>query len=296
MRLALRLTGILVTIASFIFVFTSIYTSFGQVADDVLSFNFMCVVGALTLLYAAALQLVGLAWYRMIVAVEPDSISKPAALSIFNRSQVYKYIPGNVFHMVGRYALAKAAGVTHGALALSQIGEIAVISVAALLVAALLSTSTLHAHLGKTSIIFFLCATITALIVAVAASSRFRSALNKKSNVLAAVHVFILYVLFFLLNGVMVVALLATSHDYSGSIAPIIGIASAAWLLGFVIPGAPGGLGAREAILIAGMTAIGLPVSIAAAVAIGHRLSTIGGDALVAVIDSVVRWRSDPRR
>lgn len=58
-------------------------------------------------------------------------------------------------------------------------------------------------------------------------------------------------------SGLLVVALCKSLAVASG-VAKLIGIEAAAWLVGFVVPGAPGGLGVREAVLIAGLSAAGL--------------------------------------
>jgi hypothetical protein len=60
-------------------------------------------------------------------------------------------------------------------------------------------------------------------------------------------------------------------------------VAAAAWLGGFVVPGAPAGLGVREAILTAGLELAGYG-STALTVAIGYRLITLAGDVIFALV------------
>jgi uncharacterized membrane protein YbhN (UPF0104 family) len=54
-----------------------------------------------------------------------------------------------------------------------------------------------------------------------------------------------------------------------------------AWVVGYVTPGAPGGLGLREAVLVLGLSPV-VGDAEAMAVALAYRLVTIVADALLA--------------
>jgi uncharacterized membrane protein YbhN (UPF0104 family) len=99
------------------------------------------------------------------------------------------------------------------------------------------------------------------------------------------------YVVFFIANGLLFIALAESLSDQAGDWSTLIGISAVGWLLGFVIPGAPGGLGVREAVFIAGLTATGVPASLSTAIALGHRLVTLSGDGLVALAEIISRER-----
>lgn len=61
---------------------------------------------------------------------------------------------------------------------------------------------------------------------------------------------------------------------------------AAAWLLGFLVPGAPGGLGIREFVLVLGLTPVTGEAQ-AALDALMFRLVTITGDTIMTVIGTV---------
>jgi glycosyltransferase 2 family protein len=62
----------------------------------------------------------------------------------------------------------------------------------------------------------------------------------------------------------------------------LLAITTAAWVLGFVVPGAPGGVGVREAVMIVLLEpTIGQADSVA--LALIYRISTTAGDALFAL-------------
>ncbi len=69
---------------------------------------------------------------------------------------------------------------------------------------------------------------------------------------------------------------------------------SAAWVVGFLTPGAPGGLGTREAALIGIAAGLhGMPIEQATAWAAATRLATLLGDLLVAAGTALLPLRSD---
>jgi len=103
----------------------------------------------------------------------------------------------------------------------------------------------------------------------------------------------LLLVLSFLANGLGLALLgegmLGTGLD---RLVLIVGVFAIAWLAGFVVPGAPGGLGVREAILVAGLSPVyGEPTALALTVA--SRLCFIVGDGLAFVL-GLLAYRAAP--
>jgi uncharacterized membrane protein YbhN (UPF0104 family) len=119
-----------------------------------------------------------------------------------------------------------------------------------------------------------------------------RAELLKPNVALTAVSVSVLYVSFFVLNGIILSVLAASSNEVViQNPFYIVGVVAAAWLAGFIIPGAPAGLGIREAILTSGLVMAGCePIALAAAV--GYRIITLSGDVVVALIGFIARNRS----
>ena len=76
--------------------------------------------------------------------------------------------------------------------------------------------------------------------------------------------------------------------DTGGSeILLLTGIYAVAWVLGFVMPGAPGGLGVREVVLLAALdplygsaTAVGLAVALRLVTTLGDGVSFLAGFAI----------------
>src|SRR5262245_19903002 len=125
-----------------VFVVASIYRSVGEVTEHT-KINFFAYVAAASIIYSCLVQLLGVAWHQIIATLDHPSISLRCALAIFNRSNIYKYLPGNFFHMFGRYALAKAAGTSHASLVFSQIAEIVLLAASSMIIGFAFSTKIL---------------------------------------------------------------------------------------------------------------------------------------------------------
>ncbi|WP_160113649.1 lysylphosphatidylglycerol synthase domain-containing protein [Phyllobacterium salinisoli] len=295
-RSVVQMIGIAVSLAALAFVGMAIHRSFGELQQQLISPLFLAAVAGGAVAYAAVLQLIGLAWHRLLAAVDDPALPLKDALAIFGRTQIYKYLPSNVLHMVGRFAMARKAGVSNRALAFAQVGELSILVLAATAMATLLSKSVLVDALARYGLndpmlITALMATgFIILAVGIILLFRSRMASVGRKALSAAAMAFFLYILFFIGNGLLIVVLCrALNFGGTGSTAELIGIGAAAWLIGFVVPGAPGGLGVREAVLIAGLSAAGFPAGIATAVALGNRLVTILGDGMVALCEFAIR-------
>ncbi|AID28852.1 uncharacterized membrane protein YbhN (UPF0104 family) [Mesorhizobium sp. USDA 4775] len=283
-----------VSLAALVFVGLAIHRSFGDVQRQFVSPLFLIAILGCAVAYAVILQLVGIAWYRFLVLVDGASFGLGRALAIFGRIQVYKYLPSNVMHMVGRFALARNAGASNRALAVAQIGELSITVLAAGALGALLawpifqSAYRQYGPHNPTLTLGLVAAGLLALAIGMGLFFRFRMADIGGRALVVCAEAFFLYALFFIGNGLLIVALSRTLNDTS-HMAELIGIGAVAWLIGFVVPGAPGGLGVREAVLIMGLAAAGLPAPSATAVALGNRLVTVLGDCLVALVELAIR-------
>ncbi len=288
-----KAAGILVTIGALIFVTIAVLRSFGQLQADLNKPGFLAAIAIGSFAYALLLVLLAIAWRGLLVAIDGPVVPFGAALGIYARTQVYKYLPSNVLHMVGRYVEARRAGASHQALGVAQLVEIALLTAAGGLVAVVLALPLLRSQLRHYDLEHWLlpiivigCTAIaTGLIALVARRLEVRRLAG--AIVVRGAAAFVLYLLFMLGSGGLAGAL-ANMLGGPASL-EIIGITAAAWLIGFLIPGAPGGLGVRDAVLIAGLTAAGVPG--ATAIALGHRLITTLGDALLAFAGFIARRR-----
>ncbi|OEO28441.1 hypothetical protein VW23_004800 [Devosia insulae DS-56] len=289
----LKAAGILVTLVALVFVTIAVQRSFDQLQADLSKPGFLAAIAIGSFAYALLLVLLAIAWRGLLVAIDGPVVPFGAALGIYARTQVYKYLPSNVLHMVGRYVEARRAGASHQALGIAQLVEIALLTAAGGLVAVVLALPLLRSQLRHYDleqwllpIIVIGCTAIATCLFALVAR-RLEVRRLAGAILVRGAAAFGLYLLFMLGSSGLAWALAITLGGPASL--EIIGITAAAWLVGFLVPGAPGGLGVRDAVLIAGLTAAGVPG--ATAIALGHRLITTLGDALFAFAGFIARRR-----
>ena len=247
-------------------------------------------VATLAVCYGLLLLILSFAWLTLLRPADSHVLSTGTALSIYCRAQMLKYLPSNALHLVGRHAAARQRGSSHGALIWAAVAETALMIAAAGTVALLLLASPKGAQALDVSRHGSIVAIIAAGILVAAGAAygvwraRRAAALHLQSRVLtlAALGSFALYLLFFTLNGMLLLTLVHRTTAAPTEPLALVGLVAAAWVLGFVTPGAPAGLGVREVILIHGLELLGLG-AMAAPVALAYRLVTTGGDLLCGI-------------
>lgn len=245
------------------------------------------LVGA-GMLYFSSLITTAAAWFYAVRALG-GTMSAGSAGGVALTSQLGKYAPGNVAHHLGRAALASNRGLSLGLIAKASLMEIATVVLASGLVAGvtvLLVPETLDTFssmgLDVRSNAILLAVVVVALAVGALGLAtwlrRARDQLSlRRSDLLAGgVRMLACYCLGFLFAGLSYYAV-ARGFGQTVGVAPCIALYALAWVVGFITPGAPAGLGVRESILVVALTGSMGPAAISVAVA--HRLITAIADA-----------------
>lgn len=243
-------------------------------------------------LYFASLLTTSGAWVSAIRALG-GAMPTGAAVGVALVSQIGKYAPGNVAHHVGRAALAKDRGLPLTVTAQASVLEIAVVVVASAAVAftaGLFSPALPDLALPHGRI---LIAAIGALLLigGIGAVVWFRRSAAGAGLLPGAARMLACYCLSFAFAGLSYYAV-ARSLGEAPSLSLCIAVYALAWVVGFITPGAPAGLGVRESILVAALSSSLGPAAIA--IAIVHRLVTAFTDALAAGVGALVLAR-EPR-
>ncbi len=176
-------------------------------------------------------------------------------ISVYLKTVIFKYAPGNVFHFLGRHSLVKTHGLSNRVIAFANATEIILqlISVGIIIFIGLLFFRVeidFGYYFGLSfNKIMMAFALFVILLFVVVSQKKYRNYLfNYK--ILSIIYLqmlflvgsscilFLIYMIFFNIN---------ISFELFGS---IVLISSIAWLLGFIVPGAPGGIGIRESILL----------------------------------------------
>lgn len=257
-----------------------------------------------TLGYGSSSLLLSTAWHRLVIWCGEGEFDPRTARSIFARSQLAKYVPGNIFHLAGRQVLGARHGLGHRALVASAMLEAWGLVTAALSITTvgilLTPERYLPASLGLPAGVL-----IAGLVVCLAmpwllrfwprlhASVRRRSGLiqtldridllrfARLDRVVALVPIVLRYLAFFSISGGLLAALTyAAKPSTSLSQLMVVGaFAAIAWIGGYLTPGAPAGLGIREVILATALTPV-VGAAEAFAVTAAFRVVTTSGDLL----------------
>ena len=272
--------GVAVTLASLFFVGIRLFdrrvlARFSEVMPEI-----GIATLAAGLVYGGIIVFLTLAWWRL-----QGQIDFLTAHRIFGRSQLAKYIPGNIFHFAVRHSMGYQAAIKHGDLAAATFFEVISLMAAAATVAFLGSFA--FSLLGEQAFIepetafFAALAVLLAAFLAVNAARRLpfvasRLGRFRASQLMAS---YSLHLIFFTLGGVILYGLLSVLLPVriDAPIASVIGCSATAWLAGFVTPGASAGLGVREACLTLLLTPL-VGTETAALAAITYRFSTTLGD------------------
>jgi hypothetical protein len=249
------------------------------------------ILGA-AILCVCAVVLGGCAWYALVRNPGADNSVRVAVLVVLT-AQFAKYLPGNVAHLVGRVALARAHGFDTARSVASTAMECCLAVVAAIAVAGvalLLTDWSLMVHvpvvLNLTHVALVGSTVGAGVIAAVLVEWRrphLRQRLLEWFNCVAPTRSAIAVALGFLILAHVVagVALQVVAQYVfavgGGRFPWVLGSMAVAWTAGFVTPGAPGGLGVREALLV-GMLAPAFGTAVAVGIALSFRIVTTLGD------------------
>jgi len=243
-----------------------------------------------TVAYAVASYALPIAWFRLLIWYGQPDADLRNCLSLYARTQIAKYIPGNVFHFAGRHVMGRQLGWDHAPLAAASLFEILGMLVASSAIALLGLTflGVREKHISSLGIAAIFTLTLLFPVLLNKLASRFKLIEKlylpgKKSAdiFIGLLPVYLLYLAFFLaLGGLFLVVVhgIAGLSDF-GQAGPIITVFAVAWITGFITPGAPAGFGIREMVIVGSLsTFIGEPESIF--IAFLFRIVTVCGDFL----------------
>ncbi|MBW4427032.1 MAG: flippase-like domain-containing protein [Nostoc desertorum CM1-VF14] len=191
-------------------------------------------------------------------------VSSPQFIQVYLKTNIAKYLPGNIWHHYGRIVAAKNANISAGAATLSVLLEPLLMLAAALIIIALCSSQFAAVN---TTLALQILQLLSLAVVLCAIHPRFlnpvirflyklkakKSATSTEQTVPFNLKSYPLRPLlgelgFMVLRATgFILTMFALGSLSVNQIPLLLGAFSCAWLLGFVIPGAPGGLGVFEA-------------------------------------------------
>ncbi len=262
---AVALLGSVLAFAGVVFILSKLISYTDQFGTLSLA-QWSCLL-FLSAAYAMASTFLALAWHTLLQKYELN-VDWRWAVYIYGKTQIIKYVPGNIFHLASRQAEGQQAGLSASPLAKTTMWEILCIASMALPFAPVLLT-----HLGLT---LTLSGCLALFVLAAVAFSWF-----KTDILLFKATVF--YLSFLLCSGLLFyfLTLISTTINFQDWRLMLVfpSIYTVAWLVGFITPGAPAGVGVREMVLIFFMKNY-LPEAEVITLAVLSRFSTGLGDTL----------------
>jgi hypothetical protein len=298
--------GLFVTLVALYYFVRFIIENVTELPEIVLDGRVFTGFGFALVMYVAILSMGGWVWHLLMRGVG-ENVQARDTFSVFFVSQFAKYIPGNIGHHIGRVLLARNRGMSTPKVLLSMAIEVglAVAASASLAVIALAGGDDVGVvdlqlpsagELALLGFLVFLVPIFGAYLLANPPAwliDRFFDRVQIHSPGWRILFfTFFLYLLNFLLTG-GVIQLLAVSVFRSQGL-PLLtltGFFALGWVAGFLTPGAPAGLGVREAILVAFFTPT-LGAGVAIGITLALRLVTSLGEAVVFGLGLVMRLRS----
>lgn len=205
-------------------------------------------------------------WMVFTQSLSGKKIPFSSAMPVYTKSNVYKYLPGNVFQYVGRNKLAFDMNISHVDVACATIFDILFCVFWTGVIAAVLLGGRIAGLLGKYGVKFLAVGTVGAISAAAVLIfvrirfgdkikeylSRYSKAFRKENRKSLMAGIFY-YLVSNIVSAAMYFAcmrLVMGSSVSLGELTALTGAFMFAWIIGFVTPGAPGGIGIRESVMI----------------------------------------------
>jgi|GEM_PF-1220303 len=290
-----KVSSYILVIISFIFIYKSL-TSFDKRQLYIfLSYKGLAILFFFSFLYSLNSFSFALAWRNLLRIFSAKNIPVKIVFGLYFKSNIAKYLPGNVFHFAGRHLLIEEKMVSHTQLLLANLFEIGLLiisSVSLVLIGVLtglleipeviLSMISFKYLLGGSIIIFIAGALIFILLFKTKRFEFFSNVLSlfNSGTVKKLLFSSCLYSIMYITTGIIfyLVIYYLTGSDFSFILLlRVIFIFTLAWVSGYIVPGAPGGVGIREAILIIMMSPYH-DQSVIAMASVILRIITIFGD------------------
>lgn len=276
-----RRIGQAIAILALLYLGRELYQQWGGIQSWRPTAQQAIAVAAAALCYGVAQILLAQNWVTILQALSDASLPRGPVFLSHTRSQIAKYLPGNVLHVVGRHLYVKKLGVPHGVVARAAVLELASLPTAAVLAVgvAVPFAGGIAGQLPLPPSLLTLLVLLMMLVGSMLLRWRLPALTGPASLVIFRAFLFMLA-----LGAIFALLLWAVSGAFVFDAIPA---AILAWLVGFLTPGAPGGLAVREAALITLLATVMGDADALLISALLFRLVTTLGDLLLYLIGNL---------
>ena len=251
---------------------------------------------ALAVGYAGIVCFSAVAWKAVLQFIHGERLLYPPLASVYVKANIAKYLPGNFMHFAGRNFFAGRLGFSQRDIAFSSATEVLMLILTACVWSAVLafrhfrsvvgsSLALLGAHRLLTAVgICLVCAALAALLLFLHKKGYWQKYRRffTPGFLRLLVKLFGMYSATLLLPGIFM--LLEFPVLFGCRLSPqtalvTVGAYTTSWVAGYIVPGAPGGIGIRETVLLL-MLGPFYPKDLILIAAILNRIISIAGDTL----------------
>ena len=216
-------------------------------------------------LFVSAVYAMGLGFICILSFLSRRKLSLAEPLELYTKANLCKYLPGNVMHFIARNLYAQKIGMSQGQMALGSLLEIGFAAAVACILCLLLARELFFVLAGE--YIRWQLYLIAGLVLLLAAGIAlwFLAKTKRLAKWIEEIKEYKLTPMLFVKLSLKLTGLMAYFHLFAGllffillqqvapeaevSLTRVLPAYIIAWLLGYITPGAPGGMGVKEAIL-----------------------------------------------
>lgn len=258
-----KVIGTIVTVIALVFVVKKIVTmdvDWSMFASG----RIIALIGGCVLVQTAVILFMSMPWVRFVRILSGTNIPMKDALPVYTKSNLMKYVPGNIFQYVGRNQLAADLKISHVDVACATVLDIVCSMVTPLLLIVVLMGKNMLELIRtySTNFLLVLGAGIAVLVLLLLLLrwkfreplqryfEKYRKLLNRKI-LIRVLGVFLLYVAQYIISTAMYAVPAVFLFDVPAEkLGLFLGTYLFSWIIGFITPGAPGGIGIREAVMM----------------------------------------------
>lgn len=242
------------------------------------------------ILYGIHIMALPVSWQQTIQIITKSKVPFWNVEKVFCKSNILKYIPGNVFQYVGRNEIAVRFGFSHKAILMTTLLDIVANIFGVAIVSLICYAKGVKIGIDSIGIKFdsrFVIAAAVAFLFFLFLFYWKRKTVWKKiqcfctpANVKRYIFCIIYYMFFAVYTGTIYLLVLTQILGMSianDKIYIVTGAYLLSWLLGFIMPGAPGGIGIRETVITVLLAAY-LPSDPVLLAIVIYRIVSMAGD------------------
>ena len=292
--------GYVVSFLALYFVYKYVVNIDLEAAKEKISYSWIPIILIFISIYVLLMGFLATGWRYMLELLHGSDLPKWRIIGIYTKTQIYKYIPSNLMHVVARIYFATKLGPSKANVVQSYFLEIVfmvLIGLIIVLTSVYIGAFSLSDELiskirdfsgGKVKAFSFgilIFGALAIIFYLFKALRNYKTSLSSV-NIMRILKLFVLLVCFFFGMGSLEFFVFSNLLGMDIGYLYVVSLFTITWLGMFIIPGAPGGIGIREFIVIALLAPIYGPDDPTIGILI-FRVVTVLGDALLLPIGSI---------